>query len=181
MKPLQKVSLKAVEIEVAANPLLGKEGPADTACVGVSGYLWQGTVLMFLFLGLALTALILIRLKKQRHESRELDISEKELFQKFLKAANSDNPAAAMRTLLNWLDHSKLAGTPIRLARFSTIAGDPELGKQIELLETSLYAAKPESQWSGNKLSTAVQQARKNLRNRQSHAEQNSLPKLNPF
>ena len=88
-----------------------------------------------------------------------------------------------MQALLNWLDHSEfieLAGASGTLIHFSALADDPELKKQIEALETCLYAAKVKTQWSGNKLSAAVQRVRKNLVRHQAHPEPHRLPALNP-
>ncbi len=176
---LREVSLKAVEFEVAANPLLEKESPAGTIRTNGRGFPWKWVVLILLFSALVVVALFRFYLKKKQSGTGITD-QEKEFFDKFQKAAASQNAAVTIQALINWLDHSKLTGTSVTLARFSALAGNPELDKQIRSLETTLYAAKPDTQWSGKKLSIAVRQARKNLRRQALHIKQHRLPALNP-
>ena len=118
--------------------------------------------------------------KKQRREPALADAIGKELLQEFIKAAKSNNAAAAVRTLLAWLDHSKIVGTSPSLQHFCDLVSDPELKQEIVSLETSLYAAKLESQWSGDKLLNAVQRARKYLYKWSLHDHPADLPELNP-
>jgi hypothetical protein len=95
-------------------------------------------------------------------------------------AVKSNDAAATMQTLLAWLDHSKIAGTSPTLRHFCDLVGDPELKQELVSLETSLYAAKPESLWSGGRLLSAVQRARKNSKNRPQPVQSFCLPELNP-
>lgn len=175
---LKKVSLQEVEFKVSANPLLQKESPTATAA-GSSDLPWRWAALLILFSALVYALFLFFHRKKQSHKE-ETKEPEKELFKKFQKAAASQNSEATMQTLLRWLDYSKFAGTPGSLERFYALAGDPELKKQIEFLETSLYATKHDRRWSGDKLSTAVRQARKNLKQRLSQTKPPNLPELNP-
>ncbi len=85
-----------------------------------------------------------------------------------------------MQALLGWLDQSKFAGSPGSLERFSVLTDDPELKKELELLETSLYAIKPGRQWSGEQLFSAVQRARKNLMRDMPQTKRCGLLELNP-
>lgn len=180
---LEKVSLKTVEFEVAASPLLKKDTPGGAAHLSAGSFPWKWAALVLLFLALAGVGFRRYRSKKSLPGSNSSGNSEKEFFAEFQKAASSNDAAATMQALLNWLDHSELTeltGASGTLAHFSSLVDDPELKKQIEALETCLYAAKVKTQWSGNRLSAAVQRVRKNLICHQSHPEPRRLPALNP-
>ncbi len=178
---LRQVVLKEVKIKVSASPFFEKAGQVGSAQGVLSSFSWRWLALIIPFLGLAIAGFVRFYQKKQRRERSTADSVEKELWQEFKKAANSHNAAAAMQTLLAWLDHSKIAGTSPTLKHFYELAGDPELKKEITFLETSLYAAKPWNLWSGDQLFSAVQRARKNLNNRLRFAPSSCLPELNPM
>jgi len=178
---LRQVVLKEVKIKVNPGPLSGKGGQAGSVKAASSGFSWKWLALIIPFLGLAIAGFVRFYQKKQRQERSTADSVEKEFWPEFKKAANSHNAAAAMQTLLAWLDHSKIAGTSPTLKHFYELVGDPELKKEITFLETSLYAAKPENSWSGDKLLNAVQRARKNLKHRSLHDRPAGLPELNPI
>ena len=175
---LQNVTLEPVTFTVAANPLLEKEGHVDASQATPGRFPWKGLTLL-LFSGLVVTALFLQHRRKLRHSSQPMD-EEKTLFEQFHKATGSRDAEATMRALLHWLDYSGLSGSTGSLARFSMLAADPQLDKQIELLETAVYAEKHGEQWSGELLYTAVQRARKKLKHQNSTIEKCSLPALNP-
>jgi hypothetical protein len=177
---LRQVVLKKVEIKVSASPLSGKEGQAGSVQAVPGSFSWKWLALIIPFMGLAIAGFVRFYQKKQCRESLSLDTTEKELWQEFKKAADSHNAAAAMQNLLAWLDHSKIVGTSPTLKHFYDLSGDPELKKEIIFLETSLYAVKPENPWSGDKLSSAVQRARKNLNHRSLLNRPADLPELNP-
>lgn len=178
---LKKVSLQAVKFEVAANPLLESDALAEPGKKAHNGRLpWQRAAGLILLFSTLVGALFIRLVLKRKKTGRKAADQEKELFKKFQKAAASQNSEATMQTLLRWLDYSKFAGTPGSLERFYALAGDPELKKQIEFLEASLYATKHDRRWSGDKLSTAVRQARKNLKQCLSQTKPPNLPELNP-
>ena len=177
---LRLVVLKEAEIKVSASPFFGKEEPAGSVQAAISSFSWKWLALIIPFLGLAIAGFVRFYQKKQRRESLSLDTAEKELWQEFKKAAHSHNAAAAMQTLIAWLDHSKIAGTSPTLKHFYELVGDPELKKEIISLETSLYAVKPESPWFGDKLFIVVERARKNLMNHSQSVQSFCLPELNP-
>ncbi|MCK5679850.1 BatD family protein [bacterium] len=176
---LEKVSLKTATIEVTANPLLKKDSPIATDRTTSYSFPWKWTALFLLVLAIAGVGFLRYRSKKQLLRSNIYDNSEKEFWAKFEKAASSNDAAATMQALLNWLNHSKLTETSGTLAHFSDLASDPGLDKEIKSLETTLYATTPGKQWSGDKLYTAIQQARKKL-NHPEHSEPHRLPALNP-
>lgn len=176
---LQKISLKAVTFEVVANPFLQKESPAGRTRADASAFPWRWTALFLLLSALVFGLFFIYRAKKRPHDAKTED-REKELFMKFQKAAATHDAAATMQALIGWLDQSKISKSPATLERFCTLAGDPELKKQIAALETSLYATKHDRQWSGDLLAAAVGQARKNLKKQPSHTDQPTLPELNP-
>ncbi len=176
---LKEVPLKAVEITVSANLLLEKESPSGATRTGSTDFPWRGAALILLFSAFTGALLLLFRAKKQSRKANPAN-PEKELFTKFQKAAASHDAPATMQALLGWLDQSKFAGSPGSLERFSVLTDDPELKKELELLETSLYAIKPGRQWSGEQLFSAVQRARKNLMRDMPQTKRCGLLELNP-
>ncbi len=178
---LRQVVLKEVEIKVSASPFFEKEGQAGSVPGALSSFSWKWLVLIIPFLGLVIAGFIRFYQKKHGCEWSVAAATEKELWQEFKKAANAHNAAAAMQTLVAWLDHSKIAGNSPTLKHFYELVGDPELKKEIIFLETSLYAVKTESSWSGGKLLNVVKLARKNLKNRSLHDHPADLPELNPI
>jgi hypothetical protein len=176
---LQDVTLESMTFNVAANPLLEKEGSAAASQVDSAGFPWKWIALILFFIFLAVLLLFLQRRKKQGSALHHAD-REKELFEQFRRAAESQDAGATMGALLQWLDHSGLTGTAGTLARFSELADDPQLDKQIELLEAVLYVADKGGKWSGGEFYGAVQRARKKLKQQYSTVEKGSLPPLNP-
>ena len=174
---LQNVSLPEITIKVTANPLLQKEGAA--AAAGSTVFPWIKTTLFILFSTLIFVLLLFFRPKKPSAAAKAEE-HEKELFIKFQKLAATHDPAATMQALLAWLDQSKNGGKPSTLEHFYTRVGDPELKKEIKSLEAALYTTGSEQSWSGTQLLAAVQQARKNLKQRQSQTKTSNLPALNP-
>lgn len=176
---LRDIVLKAVELKVAANPLLQKEKPVESTNSGDARFSWKWMVLIVLFSALAGAAFIWQRRRMKTKSAQVMD-KEGDLFTKFQKVSASHDAAATMQALLHWLDYSELTGNSGSLARFIELADDQELTLQIEALETTLYATGQEHQWSGDKLSSAVQQARKKLKQFKTCGVPYSLPPLNP-
>lgn len=177
---LGRVFLPEVKIKVSAGPVLGRDDLSGSAQAVSSGFSWRWLVLFIPFLGLMVTGIVRFYQKKQRRERFNADAAEKELFQEFKKAAHSHNAVVAMRTLIAWLDQSKIAGNHPTLQHLCEITGDPELKKEVIFLETSLYAVKSDCQWYGDKLFSTLQQARKNLKKRSHYDRLADLPELNP-
>jgi hypothetical protein len=175
---LQNIVLEALELKVAANPLLQKEKPVDSKVSGDARFFWKWTVSVLLFSALAGTAFIWQRRRMKRQSSQVTD-KEDELFNKFQEVSASHDAAATMQALLHWLDYSELTGSSGSLSRFIELADDSELAMQIEALETTLYATGHKQHWSGDKLYSAVQRARKKQQNK-TLAVLHNLPPLNP-
>jgi len=176
---LQNVTLESMTFNVAANPLLEKEDPLAASQMAPVGFPWKWTALILVFIFLAVLLLFLQRRKKQGSALHHAD-REKELFELFRRAAESQDAGATMGALLQWLDHSGLTGTTGTLARFTELADDPQLDKQIKLLEAVLYAADKEGKWSGDQIYRAVQRVKKELKKHNLTVEKGSLPPLNP-
>ncbi len=176
---LKKIPLKAAEITVTANLLLVKESPIKAIRTGSTGFPWRWAAIVLLFSVLVFIGFLLFRMKQHALRATTVD-HEKELFIKFQKAAAVHDASATMQALVAWLDQSNTTGNPTTLKHFYTRAGNLTLKKEIASLQNFLYATKHDRRWSGDKLSTAVRQARKNLRDQAPQTEQNRLPKLNP-
>lgn len=176
---LQNIVLKAVELQVAANPLLQKEKPMDSKALGDARFPRKSLVLIVLCLVLTGTALIW---QRRRMKTQSLPVTDKEgeLFKKFQELSASHDAAATMQALLHWLDYSELTGSSGSLARFIELGDDSELAIQIEALEATLYASGQKQDWSGDKLYRAVQRARKKLKQFKPVSVQHGLLPLNP-
>ncbi|MEA2116084.1 MAG: hypothetical protein U9P36_11990 [Thermodesulfobacteriota bacterium] len=176
---LQNITLETVELKVAANSLLQKESPMESNISRDARFPWKWVVLILLFSALAVAAFIWQRRTMKQQSSQVKDI-EKELFKEFEKVSVSHDAAATMQALCHWLDYSELTGSSGSLARFIELADDSELTIQIEALETTLYATGQKQHWSGDKLYSSVQRARKKLKQYKPLGVQHSLPPLNP-
>ncbi len=176
---LQNIVLKSVVLTVDANPFLQKETPADIAISETDEFSWKWVTVLLFFSGI--TGAVFIW-QRSRKADLNLQITDKEmeLFDKFQKAAVSQEAAATMQALLHWLNYSGLGGSSGSLTRFVELADDSELRVQIEALEKTLYAREDKRSWSGDKLYSAVQRARKELKQHKTHGMQQSLPALNP-
>jgi hypothetical protein len=177
---LRQVVLEEVEIKVSAGLFSGKAGATGSVRAALTGFSGKWLALIIPFSGLAIVGFVRFYRRKQHSEPSLTKQLEKELLHKFKKAVKSNDAAATVRTLLAWLDHSKIAGTSPTLQHFYNLVGDPELKKEIIFLENSLYVAKSESQWSGGKLLNAVQRARKSVKDHSRHDRPPDLPELNP-
>ncbi len=179
---LQTVFLKKVKFEVVANLALGKRVPEESYRAEGAGSLWVSSVAIFIIFAIcALVAMVYFRFRSKRQlYGSDRSCNEVELFKEFKKSALSNDALASMQSLLCWLDYSELAGRPGSLVRFSALAGNPELDKQIASLETFLYASGPGREWFGYRLFTVVRQARKTLSQNHPEVEQFGLPTLNP-
>lgn len=176
---LRNIVLEAVELKVAANPLLQKEKPVDSKVSGDDRFSWKWPVLIVFFSALAGAAFIWQR-RRMKPQSSQVTDKEGELFNKFQEVSASHDAAATMQALMHWLDYSEITGSTGSLARFIELAEDSELAMQIEALETTLYATGQKQHWSGDKLYSAVQRARKKLKQFKPLSVQHGLPPLNP-
>jgi hypothetical protein len=176
---LKNIVLKAVPIKVEANPLLQQESPLDAELPPDRRLSWKWSLLFLLFSLLTATVGNRLYRRIQRQRSPVLD-RENELFKEFQKASAEGNAAAAMKTLLHWLDYSNLTGSPGSLEHFKKLAHDPALDTEIEALEITLYSRGPTQPWSGDRLCRVVQLARKQLKQDPAPDLQQILPPLNP-
>jgi len=176
---LQDVTLESMTFNVAANPLFEKEGSVVASQTDPAGFSWKWIALILFFISLAVLLFFLQRRKKQRSASEQID-REALFFREFRRAADSQDAGATIGALFQWLDYSGLIGTTGTLARFTELVNDPQLDKEIKLLEIALYAGGKEGKWSGDQLYGAVQRVREKLKKHNVAVEKGSLPPLNP-
>lgn len=96
--------------------------------------------------------------------------SESRYFKKFTGACSHDNPAAALNTLMAWVDRVNPDRQTATLKQFSEKWGDPELTYEVAALqkasffqESEFSTEKMKGAWSGRNLSRLVITARKQL------------------
>ena len=107
--------------------------------------------------------------------------SESSSFHRFVRAARANDPSAALRSLMRWLDHIETDEQPAQLATFLKRYGDPKSHLSAE--ELVLAAQTPSARtWDGRRLITEVNRARKRYRSfhRPSRTKKTTLPDLNP-
>jgi len=182
---LKEIKLKPVTLEVAANPLLETEDQPGAEQQNSGSFSWKLAGIALLVLSVAIIGLLwLLRLKKQ--QSSSLEPSEADLFKQFHRASTSSDAAKTMQALTLWLDSSGLTGVSGRLDLLVSRAGDPDLGRQVQALETVLFSPeevnKGTGSWSAGGLYRAVKRARRKLGQADIRLKvgEEGLPALNP-
>ncbi|MCP4292745.1 MAG: protein BatD, partial [bacterium] len=182
---LKVIKLKPLTLEVAANPLLETEDQPGAEKQSSGIFSWKPAGIAMLVLAVAIIGLLwLLRLKKQEASSPEP--SETDLFKQFHRASTSSDAAKIMQTLMRWLDRSGLTGVSGRLDLLVSRAGDTDLDRQVQALETVLFSPeeinKGPGSWSAGGLYRAVKRARKKLSQADIRlkAGEDGLPALNP-
>ena len=182
---LKVIKLKPVTLEVAANPLLQTEDQPGEEQQSSRSFSWKLAGIAMFALAVAIIGLLwLLRLKKQRSSSPEP--SEADLFKQFHRASTSSDAAKTMQALMRWLDQSGLTGVSGRLDLLVSKAGDADLGRQVQTLETVLFSPgeinKGTGSWSDGGLYRAVKRARRKLGQADIRLKdgEEGLPALNP-
>jgi len=182
---LKEIKLEPVTLKVAANPLLETEDQPGAEQQNSRSFSWKLSGIALLVLAVAIIGLLwLLRLKKQ--QSSSLEPSEAELFKQFHRASTSSDAAKTMRALMRWLDRSGLTGVSGRLDLLVLRAGDADLGRQVQALETVLFSPeeinKGAGSWSAGGLYRAVRRARRKLGQADIRLKigEEGLPALNP-
>lgn len=109
--------------------------------------------------------------------------SEKAYFRYFQQTCLANDPQAALRTLLAWLDRQSEFRGVTTLEDFAGQVGDTELGRLINDLYTRLFGkdVNVSRSWSGEPLARAVARARRQGLKRFSKMQKNAgLCPLNP-
>lgn len=109
--------------------------------------------------------------------------SEKVYFRRFQQACHTNDPRAALRTLLAWLDRQSEFHGATTLEEFAGQVGDTELSLLISDLHARLFGkdVNVSRSWSGESLSRAVARARANGVKRFSKTQKDAgLCSLNP-
>lgn len=117
----------------------------------------------------------------KRHRARVTG-SERTYFAAFDRACRTNDPHAAYRALLAWLDRAAI-GSPVTLDDFARRAADPLLAAELVALQDALFGAPatPRPVWSGRQLARRVRLARKRLSRSTRGARRGPpLPPLNP-
>ena len=177
---LKVVKLDSVTFQVTPNPLLETK---ETGAVGEASdkpVTWRRAIAAALIIVAAFLLILLLRRKNKRSGQVRKE-TEKALFKKFKHAAESNNAAETMQTLIQWLNASGLTSGFGDVSEFIRLTGDPSLQQQIVALEDSLYSTQKKS-WSGITLYKKVAEARKKLlHHRHIHQGQRyALGPLNP-
>lgn len=110
--------------------------------------------------------------------------SEKAYFRRFQQACHTNDPQAALRTLLAWLDRQSEFRGVTTLENFAGQVGDTELGRLINDLHARLFGkdVNMSLSWSGEPLARAVERARRQGLKRFSKTQKDvGLCPLNPF
>ncbi|MCZ6681355.1 MAG: hypothetical protein O7E52_29425 [Candidatus Poribacteria bacterium] len=151
---------------------------------------WAIPVLVALALlvwGLKFRRRFVARIHVWREQARNRNAnSEAAFFERFRQACMDNDPVAALRHLMFWLDRVQSENDAATIERFVNDSEDEELRLQVEYLENLLFAEKSGQQqkdWSGRNLYSKAARARRQMRKGKKRSEariKNSLPLLNP-
>ena len=207
---VERGSVPAVELTVAANETLRDEIPLDDATgVGEPASTgppvppwWRALrprlpylVGALAFLGVAVRAARRwgpsIRERRERL-ARERADSEESYLEELHRATGSGEPVAVVRALFRWLDRragAEPAGGTATAKRFVEAAGDDELARELAALGAELYG-RPDAgpgregpSWSGDRLFRALRSARARALDARRPARDGvpgELPPINP-
>lgn len=193
---VSEAKLPAFSLTVRANPLWAKD-PNDpnelmqtkaeiTTPAGSSRYLivTAALILCFFLLGGWLFHLYGHRLRRILADYRiRRAESEKTYFKHFQQACLTNDPQAALRTLLAWLDRQSEFRGVTTLEEFTGQVGDTELSRSINDLHARLFGkdVNVSQSWSGESLDRAVARARRKGRKQLSKTPKDiGLGSLNP-
>lgn len=191
---IELAHLDAVTLRVAAGP--AAQGPAGVDEDGVrrslgslfdfvSGHWLLALIAMAVLAWLARFAPRLARTialhLRLRHESRLQ--SEAYFYERLRHAARRGDARAAYFALLDWLQRFEPAAPLHSVESLKAVARDPALDREIDALQTTLFAPRREAtDWSPRRLLRRVGAARRNLRRQSTRGEpMHALPqRLNP-
>ncbi len=196
-KTMNTASLPAVELKVqgsSSNPELfaSSQGGEDSSGKAEAGLWklvnpalrWTLSLLTAGFLFLVLWRALRLRgfslgsyLAERRRRKAESEVT---YFTQFRKASLADDPKAALRHLMRWLDRVNTGPTALTLRQFLTHSRMPELEDAIRELEDRLFAPQMQirtgqvearKRWSGTRLYALVAKARRHekIRGRRQH------------
>jgi hypothetical protein len=182
-KKLKQVELPGRVITVAPNPELEAVAGPPGRGAGRGG-----------FPGFPLLAVVLVtvaaacgwqfrsRLKKAYEAwRRRRQESEAAYFERFVRAAGTESPGAALEALLRWLDRSGIAGEPATVSGFSARASDSELTELLGKLTDAMYV-RGDGAWSdGARLAGAVKRARRAILHQKRSATSRNPHRLAPL
>lgn len=160
---LEQVTLDAVAFDVAPNPAWQETGEEVLPDPGSSSG-WLGGLAFASILIVSLLAWYRMRRRHQAGARAETTPSEARLFADFRKAAASNDPAASMRMLMQWIDATVPSGLEPTLGCWVRSTGDAELEEQIEVLQKALYGPGSDLRveaWSGAALDRLARRARR--------------------
>ncbi|MGY2905963.1 BatD family protein [Bradyrhizobium sp. URHC0002] len=184
--------LDAVTMQVAANPAVQAAG----ASAPKARFSWAGIVDLIadhwpfaLLATLVIAGLIRIApgavrggaVYRRRRRQAYLQ-SEAYAFHRFRHAVRHRDAKAAYFAMLDWLPHVGAATPDHTVEAFKVAAGDPALDREIDGIETELFAAqRGTGRWSRHQLLHRVSAARRRLRPHAGHSGKMRLPQqLNP-
>jgi len=182
---LKEIKFKPVTFEVAANPLLETEDQPGEEQQSSGSFSWKLFGVAMFVIAVAIIGLLwLLRLKKQQPSPPEP--SEADLFKQFHRASTSSDAAKTMQALMRWLDRSGLTGGSGRLDLLVLKAGDVDLGRQVQALETVLFSPEEVNKGAGSWYAAGLYRAVKRARRKLGQADirlkagEKGLPALNP-
>lgn len=198
---LRKEVLPAVTLTVVPNPDLAAEHlgekPVEEETAAVAVEEQDGDNMGWWLTGLALGAFLLFRLFGRRlarlwaagaEYRRNQAESEARYFERFHRAAKTEDQAGTMAALMAWLDRAGGSGAAT-LQNFVDRSGDPKFAAQAAALSHALYGVPAAAHgderretWSGRLFFRLAARARKKLLSGSGDAEpvRTALPPLNP-
>jgi len=190
---VREAAVPALSLTVLANPRwavdpnepMQAETETTTPGGGAKYFIAAAVIITCLFLvGWWLSRLYGHRLRRILGDYRvQRAESEKVYFRRFQQACHTNDPQAALRTLLAWLDRQSEFHGATTLEEFAGQVGDTELSQLISDLHTRLFGkdVNVSRPWSGESLARAVARARRKCSRRQTTKNmQTGLMPLNP-
>jgi hypothetical protein len=189
---VETAHLDAVTMQVAVNPAVQPSGVSAPK----ARFNWAGIVdliadhwLLALLATIVIAGLIRIAPEALRgiaayHRRRRQAYlqSEAYAFNRFRHAVRHRDAKAAYFAMLDWLPHVGATTPDHTIEAFKAAAADPALDREIDEIETDLFAAKRDAgHWSRHQLLHRVSAARRRLRPRAGRGGKTRLPEqLNP-
>jgi hypothetical protein len=146
-----------------------------------SALLTVGALVALAWLGPRATRFARIQLHRRREAYRQSEVAA---FESLREALRGHDAARSHAALLSWLARFEPAGPDNTVAAFCSKANDPELDRELALLEAELFAGRrfaPARTWSSHHLDHLLRVARHRLlRSNASKGRVTELAPLNP-
>jgi hypothetical protein len=173
---LKRVELSAKEFMVKQSAVAKGEWAGETS---YAPYVFGALLVLLLLGGGAMLKYRVILLERHAAWRAQREEREAAYFSRVIKACQSQDPKAALKALMRWIDRTDEGRMTPTLADFIERCSDPGLEHEVNALQDA--ALQDQEKWQGTLLAAALRRARKTAKRIESRVKKSPLPALNPL